>query len=607
MLSELLANLEFLLYDWLDIDVLLHRPRFADHSHESISDILNAAQRIASDKFEPFNRLIDSEPPRFEGGRVILPQATHDAWASLVDFGIMLASQDYEYGGMQLPNTAEFAVMALFAAASISISPDGLTAANASLLIRHGSEAQKRIFAINELEGKWTGTMCLSEPQAGSSLSDISTKALADGGDFMNDPLGPRYRLTGTKMWISGGEHELTENIVHLVLAKTPNPDGTMDLGTKAISLFIVPKFLVNEEGQPGEHNDVALIGLNHKLGYRGLPNTSLAFGEGSYEPLGSSGAVGYLVGKPGEGLRQMFHMMNAYRVKVGVGAAALGYAGYAASLDYSRTRAQGRSLLPDGKDVTSPPVMIIEHADIKRMLLAQKSYSEGAIALSLRCARLLDEQKTGDPDAAHRASLLLETLTPIAKSWPSEWCLEANSLAIQVLGGAGYTQDFPVEQFWRDNRLNMIHEGTHGIQALDLLGRKVILDEGEGLKLVEEVVGETIVLARRNVSLVTYAEQLQRAITKVRVATEGAWATNRPDQALANATPYMQGFGHVILAWTWLDVAARTWSVESDLAEGKRSAMRYFFAYELPKIDAWLEVARKREMVCAETRSEWF
>lgn len=607
MLGELRTNLEFLLYDWIDIDQLLKRERFADHSHESISDLLNAAQRVAADKFEPFNRLIDAEPPRFENGRVILPQATHDAWASLVEFGMMAASQDYEDGGMQLPKTADFAVMTLFAAASISISPDPLTTANASLLVEHGTEMQKRVFATNQFEGKWAGTMCLSEPQAGSSLSDITTKALPDGGDFLDDPLGPRYRLSGTKMWISGGEHDLTENIVHLVLAKTPNADGSIDPGTKGISLFIVPKILVNGDGGLLEHNDVTLIGLNHKLGYRGLTNTSLAFGDGGFEPLGAPGAVGYLVGQVGHGLRQMFHMMNAFRIKVGVGAAALGYAGYAASLDYARTRAQGRSLLPDGKDVQAPPVMIIEHADVKRMLLAQKSYSEGAIALALLCARLLDEQKTGDVEAAHRAAVLLETLTPVVKSWPSEWCLEANSLAIQVLGGAGYTTDFPVEQYWRDNRLNMIHEGTHGIQALDLLGRKVILNDGEGLTLVEAAVSETIALARQNPELTDKCDQLDDAMAKIREATDGAWATGRPDEALANATPYMQGFGHVLVAWIWLDVAAKTWSNSTPLAEGKRSAMRYFFTYELPKIDAWLRVARDRASVCMDMRDEWF
>jgi butyryl-CoA dehydrogenase len=607
LLNELRTNLEFFLSDWLDINDLFERPRYDAHSWDTISAMLAAAQRIAADKYEPYGRLFDVEEPRLEDGRVVLPKATQDAWDSLVDFGIISAAQDYEVGGMQLPRIAEFAVNMLFAAAATGVGPSGLTSANASLLVVHGTDEQKRVFALREFEGRWAGTMCLSEPQAGSSLSDITTKALPDGEDSESDPLGPRYRLNGNKMWISGGEHELTENIVHLVLAKTPSPDGTADLGTRGISLFIVPKLLVDLEGNLTERNDVALIGLNHKIGHRGLTNTSLSFGGGSFLPGGRSGAIGYLVGSPGQGLRQMFYMMNTYRIKVGMGAAALGYAGYAASLTYARDRDQGRPFTQKGKDAAQSQVPIIEHPDVKRMLLAQKSYSEGAIALSLFCAKLLDEQKTGEEPVAQRASLLLDTLTPIVKSWPSQWCLEANNLAIQVHGGVGYTPEFPVERFWRDNRLNMIHEGTHGIQALDLLGRKVVIHDGEGLNLLEDEITKTVARAREQSELVAYADSLMRAIQKVREATEGAWSTGNPAEALPNATPYMEGFGHVVVAWMWLDVVTTTWGIDSPIAEGKRAAMKYFFAYELPKIDAWLAVARDRVSVCADMRDEWF
>jgi butyryl-CoA dehydrogenase len=607
MLSELRTNLEFFLADWLEIDELFKRPRYKAHSWDSISAMLQAAQRIAADKYEPYAHLIDAEEPRVEDGHVVLPKATQDAWDSTVRFGIISAAQDYEIGGMQLPRIAEFAVNTLFAASATGIGPSGLTAANASLLMVHGTDMQKKVFALNEFEGRWAGTMCLSEPQAGSSLSDITTKARPDGEDFENDPLGPRYRLSGNKMWISGGEHDLTENIVHLVLAKTPNPDGTFDLGTRGISLFIVPKFLVDLEGKLNERNDVALIGLNHKIGHRGLPNASLSFGGGSHQTQGKSGAVGYLVGSAGQGLRQMFYMMNTYRIRVGMGAAALGYAGYAASLAYARARNQGRPLTIQGKDATQAQVPIIEHADVKRMLLAQKSYSEGAIALSLYCARLLDEQETGEANEVQRASVLLDTLTPIVKSWPSEWCLEANNLAIQVHGGVGYTPEFPVERFWRDNRLNMIHEGTHGIQALDLLGRKVVINGGEGFALLEDAITGTITRARGKSGLGTFADSLLIAVQKVREATKGAWSTDNPADALSNATPYMQGFGHVIVAWMWLDIVTATWTINSPMAEGKRAAMKYFFAYELPKIDAWLGVARDRVPVCAEMQDGWF
>ncbi|RYG08178.1 MAG: acyl-CoA dehydrogenase, partial [Burkholderiales bacterium] len=434
----------------------------------------------------PHNRLVDTEEPRFDGEKVILPKATHEANRAYAESGMLSAAQDYNEGGMQLPYTIEAAANAFFALASVSIGSSMLTKGNANLLLVHGTEAQKAVFARNEFGGRFSGTMCLSEPQAGSSLSDITTRAVPDGADFESDPLGARYRLKGNKMWISSGEHELTENIVHLVLAKIPGPDGKLIPGTRGISLFIVPKKLVDTEGRlTGERNDVALAGLNHKLGWRGTTNTLLNFGEGKYPVQGEAGAMGYLVGKPHEGLRCMFHMMNEARIGVGLAAVMLGFAGYYASLDYAKNRPQGRPTGPAGKDPAQPQVRIIEHADVKRMLLAQKSYCEGSLALALYCARLVDEQHTGDAQAADEARLLLEVLTPIAKSWPSEFCLEANSLAIQIHGGYGYTRDFPVEQYWRDNRLNMIHEGTHGIQAADLLGRKVLMEGGKGFQLL--------------------------------------------------------------------------------------------------------------------------
>jgi butyryl-CoA dehydrogenase len=451
--------------------------------------------------------------------------------------------------------------------------------------------------------------MALSEPQAGSSLSDIATRAVPDGADFESDPLGARYRLKGNKMWISAGEHELTENIVHLVLAKIPGPDGKLVPGTKGISLFIVPKKLVDAEGQlTGERNDVALAGLNHKLGWRGTTNTLLNFGEGKYPARGRAGAIGYLVGKPGEGLRCMFHMMNEARIAIGMAATALGLAGYYASLDYAKNRPQGRPAGPAGKDASKPQVRIIEHADIKRMLLAQKSYGEGALALMLYCARLVDELHTGTPEAIDEARLLLEVLTPIAKSWPSEFCLEANSLAIQIHGGYGYTRDFPVEQYWRDQRLNMIHEGTHGIQAADLLGRKVTMEGGRGLQLVAQRINATIERAMQRADLAEYGNALGKALQQIGSATKAAWATGDPAEALANAVPYMQAFGHTVIAWTWLDVALAVPQGTSDAAHtGRLAATRYFFHYELPKIDAWLKVVASRDPTCAQVPEDAF
>jgi len=595
-------TLDFLLFDWLKAGDLTARERFAEHSAETFAAVLDTCEKIARDKFAPFNRLADTQEPHFDGERVHLPQATHDATRAYAESGMLAAAQDYDVGGMQLPCVIEMAGNAFFSKASVAMGGYAmLTSGNASLLMAHGTPLQREVFARNEFAGRWFGTMCLSEPQAGSSLSDIATRAeLEDEADA----LGPRYRLTGHKMWISGGEHEITENIVHLVLAKIPGPDGKPTPGTKGISLFIVPKWLVNERAElTGERNDVALAGLNHKLGYRGTTNCLLNFGEGRFTPGGRKGAIGYLVGKPGEGLRAMFHMMNEARIGVGLGAVMLGYAGYEASLDYAKQRPQGRPMTAAGKDAASPQRPIIEHADVRRMLLAQKSYVEGGLALALFCARLVDELHTGDDRA--QAQALLDVLIPIAKSWPSEWCLESNSLAIQVLGGYGYTRDFPVEQYWRDNRLNMIHEGTHGIQALDLLGRKVVQQGGASLAALAVRVQQTIERAIQT-DWAPQANQLAAALAQVGGATKKAWSTGQPEEALANAVPYMQAFGHTVLAWLWLDVALAVQG-DGDFAQGKRAAARYFFAYELPKIGAWLDVVARREPLCRDMQAEWF
>jgi butyryl-CoA dehydrogenase len=603
---SLRPTVDFLLHDWLRVESLQTRERFADHSRETFDAVLDTCERIAREKYAPFNRLVDTQEPHFDGEKVILPQATHEAYKAYAESGMLSAAQDYEVGGMQLPYTVEAAANAFFAMASVSIGSGMLTSGNANLLMVHGTDLQKQVFAANEFSGRFSGTMCLSEPQAGSSLSDVTTRATPDGEGFETDPLGARYRLKGNKMWISSGEHELSENIIHLVLAKIPDSSGQLLPGVKGISLFIVPKKLVGVDGQlTGERNDVALAGLNHKCGWRGTTNTLLNFGEGKYPVRDEAGAVGYLVGKPGEGLRCMFHMMNEARIGVGMAATMLGMAGFYASLDYAKNRPQGRPTGAGGKDPSRPQVRIIEHADIKRMLLAQKAYSEGALALALYCARLVDEQHTGQADDADVARLLLEVLTPIVKSFPSEWCLEANSLAIQIHGGYGYTRDFPVEQYWRDNRLNMIHEGTHGIQAMDLLGRKVVMENGRGLSLLSERMLATATQAES--AWAPESAALRDALKQVGQATQQAWDGAEPAQALANAVPYLQAFGHTVIAWIWLDVVSHLGDNTSPAAQGRRAACRYFFRYELPKIGAWLNVVRSRDATCADLPEDAF
>jgi butyryl-CoA dehydrogenase len=413
--------------------------------------------------------------------------------------------------------------------------------------------------------------MCLTEPQAGSSLADIRTRA--DRVD------GRTYRITGDKMWISGADHELSENIVHLVLAKIPGGPP----GVKGISLFAVPKYLVGADGTRGARNGVRVSGVNHKMGQRGIVNCAIVFGQ-------DGECLGELVGEPHKGLACMFHMMNEARVGVGLGAASVAYAGYAYSLGYAKERRQGRS--PLQKDPSSPPIRIIEHADVKRMLLAQKVYAEGGLALCLYCARLLDVERMGESEAERReAAHLLEVLTPIAKAWPSEYGNRANALAIQVLGGYGYARDYPVERYYRDNRINPIHEGTNGIQAIDLLGRKVLMEGGEPLRALLGRMRATVADTRDVADLAECAGALDAAVARVEhvlgsllpLVKEGAL-----DAYLANASAFLEVLGHTVVAWLWLGQAAAALRARGSPGlnayyAGKIEACRYFFRWELP------------------------
>ena len=556
MAPSLLLNardLEFLLYEWLDVEALTSQPRFAEHSRETFDAALDLSQTVAERHFAPHNRRNDIEEPTFDGEKVQMHPEIGEALAVFSETGLMSAGMPAEVGGMQLPATVTMACFAWFHAANISTAGYPLlTVGNANLLLAHGSPEQIETYVLPMVEGRYFGTMCLSEPQAGSSLADVAVKAepQPDGS----------YRLFGNKMWISGGDHELSENIIHLVLARVPGSPP----GVKGLSLFIVPKWL------PEGRNDVALAGLNHKMGFRGTTNTLLNFGEGRYTPDGEPGAVGYLVGEQNRGLSYMFHMMNEARIGVGMGAVALGYTGYLHALEYSRTRTQGRPVTD--RDPTSPQIPIIDHADVRRMLLAQKAYVEGGMALSLYCAKMFD---TDDP--------LLDLLTPIAKSWPAQWCLEANDLAIQVHGGYGYTRDYPVEQFYRDNRLNPIHEGTHGIQGLDLLGRKVIQNNGAMLQDLLTRINATCDLAGD--------DAVRDAAARLAATTMRLWGTGDPELALANSSVYLEAFGHIVVAWLWLEQLLAAGDKSGDFYDGKRAAGEYFLRYELPKVGPMLDL----------------
>jgi alkylation response protein AidB-like acyl-CoA dehydrogenase len=586
-------DLDFLLHEWLHVEELTKRPRFAEHSRETFDAVLDLAEEIATEHFAPHNRTADENEPRMVDGRVEMIPEVARALKVFVEAGLMAGEFDEEYGGLQLPHAVGQAVFSWFNAANVGTSAyPFLTMANARLLLAHGSTEQIDTYARPEVEGRWFGTMALSEPQAGSSLADITTKAVPqDDGS---------YRLTGNKMWISAAEHDLTENIVHLVLAKIPGGPP----GVKGISLFVVPKFLVNADGSLGDRNDVVLAGLNHKMGFRGTTNTLLNFGEGVHTPGGRSGAVGYLVGEEHRGLTYMFSMMNEARIGVGMGATALGYTGFLHALEYARTRTQGR---PAGaKDAAAPPVPIVEHADVRRMLLAAKSYAEGGLALGLYCARLVDEEQTAEsPTDRDRAHLLLEMLTPIAKAWPSQWGPVADDLAIQVHGGYGYTRDYPVEQFYRDNRLNPIHEGTNGIQALDLLGRKVVMRDGAGLALLGETIAATTAQAT-GTEWAGFAADVDAAATRLGSVTATLWGAGDPRVTLANAHVYLEAAGHLVVAWLWLEQALATGGADSDFHQGKRQAARYFWRWELPKVHGHLDLLESLDRTVLDTDARW-
>ncbi len=589
-------DLAFQLFEALDVVSLTARPRYRDHSRETFEAALDASIALAEAKFAPHWRKTDEEEPRIEGGRVRLPPEVKEALDAYAEAGFYLGGRDAELGGMQLPMTVARACHAVFEAANVgTTSYASLTQANASLVSAYGTPDQKRRYLGPLLQGRFLGTMALTEPQAGSSLADVRTQAtpLPDG----------TYAVSGTKIFISGGEHELSENIVHLVLARiTGAPPGT-----KGISLFIVPKIRVGADGTLGEPNDVALAGLFHKMGWRGTTSTQLAFGE-------NGRCVGELVGEPHRGLACMFHMMNEARIGVGLAAVMMGTRSHLHAVDYARERPQGRPL--GAKDPTSPQVAIIEHPDVRRMLLASKAYVEGGLALCLYAARLVDEQRTGATDEARGgAAALLDLLTPVVKAWPAQFCLEASSLAIQVHGGYGYTREYPVEQLYRDNRLNAIHEGTNGIQALDLLGRKTLLDGGRALGLLLREMTRDAERAGAHEALRGHAQELVAAGERLASAARaaGAAAMQDPELALSNATPYLEAFGNVVVAWMWLRQAAAALQArpsakgaDADFYDGKLAACRWFFRWELPRIGHLLSLVEGPDPTCRDTRPEW-
>lgn len=582
-------ELDFQLFELQKAQSLQSFPRYAEHDQAVCESILDIAYKMAEEEFLPHAAKLDSNEPTFDGDDVHIIPEVKIALEAYQGAGFFGASFDEAEGGLQLPWVVNQAVNAIFASANIgTLGYAVLTVAAANMLKAFGSEEQKAAYLSPMVEGDCYGTMCLSEPHAGSSLSDITTKATlhSDGS----------YRIQGTKMWISAGEHDLSENIVHMVLARIPNSPP----GVGGISLFLVPKLLPDEAGKLAA-NGVRLAGLNHKMGWRGTVNTVLNFGE-------NDDCKGFLIGEPNRGLNYMFHMLNEARIAVGLESVALAAAGYAVSLDYATTRTQGRH--PGEKDASAPAVPIIEHADIRRMLYQQKSYIEGALGLLLYCAKLIDLERVIEDDALkEELSLLLDLLTPIAKGWPSEFCPIANKNAIQILGGYGYTRDFPVERLYRDNRLNAIHDGTTAMQAMDLLGRKVLVKNGRALELLVEKIRESIAVAEINDSLKGFCSALESALNDMLSTTEILRQAAEAAQSklfLANATLYLEAVGHVVVAWMWLkqghlatDCLASEGINKPDFYNGKLAAMRYFFRYELPHTRAHFALLRELDDTC--------
>lgn len=591
-------ELPFQLYDVLNTEDLCKHERFSEHNRETFDAVIDTANKMATNLFLPHNHIADQNEPQFDGKKVSMIDDVKIAFDAFRESGFIAGRYSFEEGGMQLPETVMTAVSGYFMSANPSTTAyPFLTSAAVNVISHFANEDLKQAFMPRMLTGDFTGTMALTEPHAGSSLADIKTTATkqADGS----------YRLKGSKIYISGGEHELSDNIVHLVLAKIPGGPP----GVKGISLFVVPKYRLDNNGNVGDRNDVQLAGLLHKLGYRGTTSTALTFGE-------NDDCHGYLVGQEHYGLRYMFMMMNEARIGVGFGAAMIGYRGYQYSLDYAKDRTQGRVAPNDKPEDDAAP--IIQHGDVKRMLLAQKAYTEGGMSLCMYGSNLIDRINVcDDPDRKQELSELLDLLTPVLKAWPSEYGPKANDLGIQVLGGSGYTREYYSEQFWRDNRLNPIHEGTNGIQALDLTFRKLWQNKGQGLAVLKSEIEKDLSTistqdsAKLAAKLSPYLQHLHEVIVHLS-------KTIQSEQAITltgNAQAMMNIFSTIVVSWIWIRQAK---AAENNLAKqpsqqkqyfyaGKIQAAKYFIDWELPSITRDIQLLNDDNDVCTNMQAQWF
>lgn len=637
MKETMLANREigFLLNEWLDIQALCRRPRFAALRREKFEAALVRAAQLSRDVLAPANRQLDEQELQLLGEKVWAPSLLGEVLKAVQNSALLSVAHDREYGGMQLPILLEKAVTACLFAGSASVMAylHPIQAAS-RLLLGHASRAFAAYWVPLLLGGKATCTFCTSEPQAGSSLSDIRTRAVRqENGSF---------RLYGNKMWVVGGDHELADNIVHLVLAKIESEQGSIEPGAESLSLFLVPKYLpegfaagIDElwpmdgarppaQGQasvlsaggkdPGNHNDVAAVGIYPQMGQRGATSCLMSFGEGYHLPSGQAGAVAWLVGDENAGMALINEAAPDIQINIALSAAALGYVGYANALLYARERHQGR--FPGVNSHLGGQVPIIEHADIRRMLLVQKSFVEGSLALGLWCARLMDEAETAEtPMDRLRARELLCLLAPVAKSCSARNCLKANALAIQVLGCYGYTRDYLVEQIYRDNRINPILEGTSGILSLEMMRDRLLTDDFMGFQRFAYEVEQTLGRAAARCGDIRHmAIQLQK------YAERFGWLINRlrqePDigRRLANASIFMEAFGYYVIAWIWLEQVLvaevanlSAYGSERSFYAGKCQTARFFYQHELPKIDSQLTLLEQMDMCAMDMQPAWF
>jgi len=590
-------NLKFLLYEVFDAESLTGYDYYREHNRKAFDMIIKEALKLSKNLLYPVFTEMDRNPPELVDGQVKVHPSVKTIMKEFGKGGWITGRMPYEHDGNQLPHLIANACEFIFAAANYSAGVyPGLCAGATHLIESFGSQELFDTYAPQMLAGKWQGTMALTEPEAGSSLSDITTTAEPTGQGY--------YLIKGQKIFISAGDHDGVENIVHLMLIKIKDAPP----GVKGISLFVVPKYRFDEKGGLIP-NDVTTSGLFHKLGYRGCPIVQLSIGD-------KNNCRGWLVGEPHNGLKYMFQMMNEARIGVGIGDVSIATAAYYASLDYAKPRRQGRSITK--KDPVLPQIPIIEHADVKRMLLFQKAVVEGSLSLIMQCSKYVDMITVLPDDKKEKYQLLPEVLTPVAKSYPSEMGIESISRGLQCFGGSGYCDDYPIEQYYRDARIHPIHEGTTGIQGMDLLGRKVVAQNGRAFVLFINEVRDTITIAEGFQELRPFARQMGESLTTLENITRHLmqiFMEKGAEYFLADATLYLELFGITAVAWQWLlqgIAALKALENKPDKAEqtfyrGKFIALRYFFGYELPKTRGLAERLLNGDGLTVEMTTELF